>query len=144
MRKIILGAVMLATLLIPVSALADKPPLPRVNTGPYNSYSYAKVRPAAITQIGDGASWFGGRTGHYSTGGHGRRRSFGHLRWRLYNYSEANATGVMWGEFGGESIQQAPFRIVATVGLHFYDVQDGTFRSASWWPTTTATSFRNA
>jgi hypothetical protein len=56
------------------------------------------------------------------------KRNLGHLRWRSYNYSQATATGVEWAGFGREPIQQRPLRIDATIRLHFYDVQDGTFR----------------
>ena len=111
LRKIIIGAVATAAFAGPgVSAAA----LPRVPL--YYQYGtgarVAAVEPANTTLTGDGASFFGGRTGRVVM--NESQLPLGTLEWPVYTNSKAVATGVWWCKFtrGYHS-----YRIFATVKL---------------------------
>jgi hypothetical protein len=129
MKRITILAVSLAALLIPASAMAYTAPLPKVPTLDFISTTgrYEQVKPPVVGFTGDGSGFFGGRTGHYATGGLHRRANFGRLKWGTYNYTVADATGVDWLKFGPGPLDVDPFRIEATAQLHFYDVYNGVF-----------------
>lgn len=83
----------------------------------------ATVKPAEITQTGDGSALFGGPTGQKRE----RSLSLGHLDWTLYDTNEADATGVDWIKWGRGPLADEAYYDAGTAQLHFYHLIGDTF-----------------
>jgi hypothetical protein len=126
LRKIIIGSVVAAAFVVPGAAVAASLPKVPLYYQFSTSRQSAQVRPANTTLTGDGASIFGGRTGHAVM--NESQLPFGTLKWPTYTNTKAVATGVWWGKFTrGYHV----YRIFATARLTWSRPTRGSFSRLS-------------